>query len=268
MPTIHPTAILDDRVILADDVFIGPGCVIEGDVSIGPGTRLLHRVTLHGPLTLGANNVLYPNVCLGFAPQDMKYDHDRPGPGVVIGDGNVIREGVTIHRATKELPTTVGSRNYFMVNSHLGHDVAVGNDCTLANGVLIAGHVEIQDQAVLGGNAAVHQFCRVGRMSMISGVVAVTKDAPPFCTCYDARRVGSLNLVGLRRAGFRDHIKPLTHAFKLLYRERLMIPAALERIEREVGDDPLVAELCRFVRGSKRGIMRYGGHGATDLAEA
>ncbi len=212
MPKIHRTAIVDPQAQLADDVEIGPNCTIQGSVSIGPGTRLIGNVWLIGPLALGAGNVLYPNVCLGFEPQHYKYVPGT-GAGIAIGDNNILREGVTIHGATGGRPTTVGNHNMLMVNTHLGHDAVVHDHCTLANGALLAGHVTLFDGVILGGNAVIHQFCRLGRLSIMSGAVGVVQDVPPFCTVYEMREVGSLNIVGLRRAGYRDSIPKLKRSF-------------------------------------------------------
>ncbi len=259
MPNVHSTAIMAHDVQLADDVCIGPWCVIEGPVTIGPGCRLMERVSIRGPLIMGVNNAVYPSACLGFPPQDRKYNPDKPGAGVRIGDNNVLREGVTIHRATGDRPTTVGNDNYLMCAVHLGHDAVVSNRCTLANQVLLAGHVVVQNQVTMGGNAVVHQYCRLGRLVMMSGAMGVVQDIPPFCVVYNHRMVGSLNLVGLRRAGLREHIEPLQRAFTILYRTRHTTPVALEMIDREKLDDPLVDELIEFVRTTKRGITPYSG---------
>lgn len=258
MPRIHPTAIVDPQAELADDVEIGPWCLIQGPVKVGPRCQLQERVSLQAPLALGAGNILHANVCIGRVPQDRKFDSVKGTGGVVIGQDNQIREGVTIHRATGSSPTRIGDRNMLMANSHAAHDVVIGNDCTLANGVLLAGHVTIEDRAILGGNAAVHQFCRVGRLSMISGGAVITKDLPPFCTVYSSRRIGSLNLVGLRRAGYREHIRPLRDAFDIYFRSHHAGPQALALITERLGHDPLCAELVAFIRASVRGIILYG----------
>lgn len=259
MTAIHPSAIVDPQAELAEGVIVGPQCVIQGPVKIGAGTHLLHRVTLQGPLVIGKNNRIYPNAAIGLEPQDRKYDMNKPGAGTLIGDDNILREGVTLHRATGERPTTLGSRNYLMVNSHLGHDVILGSDVTLANGTLVAGHVRIEDKTTFGGNAVIHQFCRIGRMAMISGIRGVTQDVPPFCIVYHSKRVGSLNLIGLRRGGYRASIDPLKKAFQLLYLEGLPTRSAVARIQAELGSDPLCAEFAAFCQASKRGITPYGG---------
>ena len=252
---------VDDRAVLADDVVVGPGCVIEGAVTLGAGCRLIGHVFLQGPMTLGERNIMYPNVCLGYAPQDVKIDPATfVGAGTVIGDRNFFREGVTIHRATGKRPTTVGNDNYFMCNSHLGHDVILGNNCQLANGSLIAGHVEVQDNVILGGNSGVHQFCRVGRLSMISGIEAITKDLPPFCVSYNSHTVGSLNLVGLRRGDLRPHIDDLRRAFDIMYRSGLANDSAVARIRGELGHDTLCMEFADFIASTKRGICPYVRH--------
>ena len=257
MPKVHPSSIVDPQVELAPDVEIGPWCHLKGKIVVGPGNRLLERVTFHGPLTIGPNNIFYPGACIGMAPQDRKYEAGLDGSGVTIGERNIFREGVTIHRATGEHPTSVGNENYFMVNSHLGHDVILKNHCTLVNGALVAGHCIIEDRVTMGGNAGVHQFCRVGRLAMLSGMMAVTQDLPPFCTVYNARRVGSLNRVGLRRAGLQGHIGALSQAFDIYFRQGMSAPNAIEMIQEEVGHDPLCMEFVAFLRGTKRGITSY-----------
>ncbi|MGA1633162.1 MAG: acyl-ACP--UDP-N-acetylglucosamine O-acyltransferase, partial [Phycisphaerales bacterium] len=138
MPKVHGTAILEGEIELADDVEIGPGCILTGPIRIGAGTRMMARATLQGPLVIGEGNLIWPGVCLGMAPQSARFDPFEPGPGVVVGDHNSFREQVTIHRATHATdPTRIGNRNYFMVGSHAGHDVVVGNGCTFANGSLL-----------------------------------------------------------------------------------------------------------------------------------
>ena len=259
MPDIHPTALIDPEVELAPDVYIGPGCVLRGPVKIGPGCKLHGNAYLHGPLTMGANNRVYPFACLGFAAQDLKYDPAKLGAGLVIGDDNVFREGFTAHRATLDKPTRIGNHNYCMATSHVGHDSVLADYVTLVNGALIAGHVEIADRAVIGGAGGVHQFCRVGRLAMTAGGAVITRDLPPFCTVHYSKRVGSLNLVGMRRAGLRQSVNPMRRAFDLFFRSGHSVPKALELIESEVAGDPAVAEFVQFIRTTKRGITRYGG---------
>jgi UDP-N-acetylglucosamine acyltransferase len=166
MADIHPTATVLGETDLAADVIVGPGCVIDGTlgrVTVGPGTRVHGHAYLYGPLTIGQGNIIYPFVCLGFAPQSIGHDHTQPGSGLAIGDHNTFREGTTLHRAmTDEGRTTVGDHNYFMCNAHAGHDTHIADHCVLANGVLLAGHVIIDDHVTIGGNTTIHQHCRIG----------------------------------------------------------------------------------------------------------
>jgi UDP-N-acetylglucosamine acyltransferase len=254
---IHPTAIVDDSVELADDVYIGPGCVLRDTISIGSGTILHGNVYLQGPLTIGSNNVIYPFSCIGFAPQHAAVDAATRGAGTVIGDGNKIRESVTIHRAMNDQPTLVGDRNFLMGQCHIGHDAVVGNDCTLVQSSVLGGHVTFGDSSIIGGLAGMHQFCAVGRFAMISGGTGLTQDIPPFCTAYPNGVIGSLNLVGLRRAGFRKHIAALQKAFDIFFKGRQSNKSALDAIEETLGDDPFCMEFVEFVRASKRGIVSY-----------
>lgn len=258
---------IEGNVQLAEDVQVGPWCRIVGDVTLGPGCVLHERVSMHGMLKAGANNEFHPGTVIGGPPQDRKFDPVRQVHGVAIGDRNIFRENVTIHRATGDHATTVGSDNFLMVGAHVGHDSVVGNHTTLANCVAIAGHVHIADNVTIGGNSGVHQFCRVGRLAMMAGVIAVKKDVPPFCTAYNIWSVGSLNIVGLRRAGYRQHIKPLKEAFRLLMCSRLPRPVAVQRILHELGDDPLCREFAEFAAASKRGISRYDGRLVEDESE-
>ena len=258
MAKVHPNAVIGGRVELADDVEVGPFCVIEGDVRIGSGTRLLSNVAIQGPTTIGQGNTLYPGATVGYAPQDLKFDPAQPGAGLVIGDRNVIREGVTFHRASKDQPTRIGSDNYFMAMSHIGHDCQIGSRIMMANSACVGGHVEIQDGAILSANTGVHQFVRIGRMAMISGGQAMAQDLPPFCLCMEHRYIGGLNLIGMRRAGLREHITPLRQAFKFFFRSGHAAPNALAKIEKAgLLDDSVVAEFVEFLRTSQRGIGSY-----------
>lgn len=267
MPDIHPTANVSPDAELADDVVIGPNCTIEAQVTLGPGTRLIGSAYLKGPLTMGANNTVYPFACIGYAPQHRKYHPKQPGAGIVVGDDNTFRESVTVHRAFTQSPTVIGSRNYFMVNAHVGHDCVIGSDCTLVNQVLLAGHVSIGDGVTMGGNAGAHQHVRIGRLAMVGGIVALRQDLPPFCITGTGIGVAGLNLVGLRRAGYRDHVRPLQRAFEILFQGGHTNPTAVALILAELGDDPLCAEFAHFVAGTKRGITRYVG-ARGDEAEA
>lgn len=257
MPNIHPTALIDPEVEIADDVFVGPHCVIRDGVKIGAGTVLHGSSYLQGPLTLGERNRVYPFTSLGFAPQHAAYDPAESGAGVVIGDDNVFRESVTVHRAIKDKPTTIGNHNFIMGSAHIGHDSIVGNHVTMVQGSVLGGHVTLFDHVILGGIAGLHQFCRAGRYAMIAGCTSPVQDVPPFCVFHQNERIRSLNLIGLRRAGLRDHIKPLKQAFEIFFKQGLANSTALTKIESEVADDELVKEFVEFIKGSERGIVSY-----------
>lgn len=264
MPEIHPTSVVDPAAELAEDVYVGPRCVIEEGVQLGPGCKLVGGVWLRGPLVMGSNNTLYPDSSLGFEPQDRKFDPAIKGAGILVGNDNMFREGVTIHRATGDRPTTIGNDNYLMVNCHLGHDVVMGDHCTMANGVLIAGHVHIADQIVFGGNAVVHQFARIGRLAMLTGAAALVQDVPPFCVAYGSRSIGSLNIIGLRRAGYRDHIRKLKEMYDIFFKQQRANAGAVQVIRETCGDDPLCEEFATFIEGTTRGITQHYKHTESD----
>jgi UDP-N-acetylglucosamine acyltransferase len=255
MPAIHPTAVLDGEVSLADDVVVGPGCVLTGPVTIGAGSRLIGSAYLTGPLTLGRDNVVYPFTCLGFAPQHVKFDPNEPGRGLEIGEGNSFREHVTIHRAfADDGPTRIGNRNYFMATSHAGHDCRVGDDCTFVNGALLAGHVTVQDRVTIGGGTMVHQFTHIGRGAMLSGAMAVGLDVPPWFMLTGINICGAVNLIGLRRSGMeRKQIDLVRWVHRILCRSGLSVKKAVEKIRERAGD-PLIDEYIAFIESSERGI--------------
>lgn len=255
MPTVHPTAILDGDVQLDDDVVVGPGCVLTGPARIGRGCRLIGNVWIQGPVEMGAENTAYPFVCLGFAPQHLRFDPSTPGRGLHIGDGNTFREHVTVHRAfTDEAPTTIGDRNYFMTSSHAGHDCRIGSDCVLVSGALLGGHVDLGDAVTVGGGAVIHQFVRIGRCAMLSGSMGLSLDVPPFFMLTGPNICGSVNLIGMRRRGLsREEIDDVRWAFRVIQRSGLSRPSALERLH-ERAERPLVAECLQFIESSQRGI--------------
>jgi UDP-N-acetylglucosamine acyltransferase len=280
MAKVHPTAILEGEIDLAGDVVIGPHCVLSAPagtrIAIAAGTQLIGNAYLTGPLTIGERNMIYPFVSLGFPPQDLKWDPAVPGAGLVIGRGNTFRESVSIHRATShEKPTVIGDGNYWMACSHAGHDCVVGSNCIFANSTLLGGFVRIDDKVITGGNSGMHQFCRVGRGAMLSGEVAATKDVPPFFMLTGFNLVGSINLIGLRRAGTpRESIDMVRWVFRTLYRSGKSPQQSLETL-RTRGDHPIVREYIEFVEGSSRGIVSGRGKasrgtmwGDTDAADA
>jgi UDP-N-acetylglucosamine acyltransferase len=256
---IHPTAIISPDAQLPDDVRVGPFVVIDGPVQIGPGTIIHPQAHLIGPLTMGKNNEVGSGAVLGGAPQHLAYKGEPTE--VAIGDGNIVREHTTVHRGMPAGTgpgtgiTRIGDRNLFMAGSHAAHDCIVGNDCLFANGAALGGHVEVGDRALISGNSAVHQFCRVGRLALLSGASATSKDMPPFWVMQDVNGVRGVNTIGMRRAGMMaTEIQAVRRAFSFIYADRLPIPAALLRMEAELGHIAAVREIVAFVRASKRGI--------------
>jgi UDP-N-acetylglucosamine acyltransferase len=251
---IHPTAVISPEAELAEDVVVGPYVVLEGRVRLGPRCVLRPMVQVSGPLTMGAGNIVFSGAVLGERPQHLKYANEATA--VEIGDGNVFREHVTVHRGTTHSwKTCIGSHNFFMVNSHVAHDCRIGNRCILANGALLAGHCTLEDNVYLSGNCAIHQFVHVGRLALLSGCSVTTKDIPPFLIQHGRDHVSGVNVVGMRRAGLNStQVNAVRRAFRYLFREGLALPAALARIEAELGTIDTVVELLTFIRNSSRGI--------------
>ncbi len=251
--TIHPTALVDPAASVHPDADVGPFVVIEGPVAIGARTRVMAHATLLGSVRIGADNEIHMGAVIGNTPQDRGYDGAETS--VVIGDRNVIREHVQIHRASRAgAATRLGDDNYLMATAHVAHDCTVGSGVTLANGAVVGGHAEIADRVFLSGNSAIHQHVRVGRLAFLRGVSAADRDVPPFCIVDDINVVRALNRVGLRRAGFApERIDALRRAFRLLFGRRRNLTQAMAEIE----DGPVsadVAELLAFVRASVRGV--------------
>jgi UDP-N-acetylglucosamine acyltransferase len=253
---IHPTAVISPDASIGPGVRIGPYVVVTGPVTIGPDCVVDPYVHLVGPLVIGGGNRIGTGTVIGSDPQHLGYAGQPTR--TEIGDGNVFREHVTVHRGSHvEGLTRIGSRNYFMAHSHVGHDGKVGSDCILANGALMGGHCELQDRVFLSGNTAVHQFVRMGRLSLLVGVEGVSKDVLPFMTVKNRFTVGGVNVVGMRRAGISAaDIAVVRRACHIVYRTELLRRDATRRLEDELGTHPLVAEMLRFVRESRRGVMR------------
>ncbi|WP_235905417.1 acyl-ACP--UDP-N-acetylglucosamine O-acyltransferase [Tautonia marina] len=251
---IHPTAVISAEAVLAPDVQVGPFAIVEGPVSIGPGCVIEGHACLTGPMELGRDNFIGHGAVLGKAPQHRRDPGDSTR--LVVGDGNVIREYVTIHRGTSARgETRIGQRNYLMIGCHIGHDAIVGDGCTIVNGALIGGHAELQDGCILSAHAAVQQHVRIGRLAMIGGLGSTTKDVPPFVLLQGYNAVSGLNLVGLRRAGFSvKAINALRDAYRILYKEGRTRTTALERIEADLGHIAEVSEFVSFIRQSSLGI--------------
>lgn len=255
MELVHPTAVVDPDAEIASDVRIGPYAIIEGAVIIGSGCVIESHACLNGPMTMGRDNLVSHGAVLGKSPQHKNYRGEQTS--LQIGDDNVFREHVTVHRGTLEGggETTIGDRNMFMVGSHVAHDCRVGNGCTLVNGALLGGHVTLDDGCILSGHTAVQQRVRVGRLAMLSGLGSTSKDVPPFVMQHGHNCVSGLNVVGLRRAGLSSEaINALRVAFRTLYKEGRALSAAIERIAGDLGHVAEVREFITFVRESRLGI--------------
>ena len=254
---IHPTAIVEPGAQLGTDVQIGPFAYVAATVRLGDGCVLAPHAVVLGHTTLGARCKVHSCAVIGDLPQDLSFGGEPSY--VVIGDDCTFRESVTIHRGTKPGTTTrIGNHVFMMANSHIAHNCEVGDHVVMANCVLLAGYVSVGERCFLGGAAAVHQFCHVGRLAMVAAASILTKDLPPFCTSLSAEnsQVGGLNVVGLRRAGFtaaqRAQIK---QAFGTIYRSGLNVSQAKERLRADAAN-PFAAEFAEFLSQAKRGICR------------
>jgi UDP-N-acetylglucosamine acyltransferase len=254
MNQIHPTAIIDPGAILGADIQVGPYAVIEGDVEIGHGCIIAAHSVIKRYTRLGERNTIHEHAVLGGLPQDLGFKDCSTY--VKLGDENVIREGVTVHRSIYENKSTIlGDNNYLMAYSHVAHDCILGNQVIIANNAQLAGHVEVGDCAFISGLVGIHQFCRIGKLAMIGHNSKITQDCLPFVTTdgAPARAVG-LNNVGLKRAGFTvEERKKLKKAYRTLLRSGLPLKDAIE----EVGEtsSEYVGELIEFMRSSRRGFV-------------
>ena len=229
MTTIHPTAFVDREARIGNDVEIGPGVIIEGKSVIGDGCRIQARAVISSHVRMGARNTVGHGAILGGDPQDFDFKQGTRSD-VVIGDDNVFREYVTIHRGTKEgTSTKIGNKNFLMVGVHMGHNSSVGNRVIIANNCLLAGYVSVEDGAVLGGGSVFHQFIRVGRLCMVRGGERFGKDIPPFLIAYGTNLVSGINAVGLRRSGVSPEARmEVKRAFRLLYLKGHNLSQALD----------------------------------------
>lgn len=255
---IHDTAIIDPSARLHASVRVGPWTLIGPDVEIGEGSVVESHVVIKGPTRIGARNHIYQFSTVGEATPDLKY-RDEPTE-LHIGDDNIIRENVTIHRGTVQdrSITQIGDRNLIMAYVHIGHDSVVGNDTILVNNTALAGHVEVGDWAILSGYTLVHQFCKIGAHSFSGMGTSIGKDVPAFVTVAGSPAVAkTINTEGLRRRGFdSNEIAALRRAFKIVYRQGLTLEIALERLETMVEDTPSIQMLIDSLVKSQRGIVR------------
>ena len=256
---IHPTAIIDSSASIAEDVTIGAYCVIGANVSIGKGSVLKSHVVIEGHTTIGENNTFFPFSAIGQVTQDLKYAGEPTF--LIIGNNNTFRENTTIHRGTmEETPTRIGDHNLFLSYAHVAHDCQVGNHCILSNNGTLGGHCIVGDHAIISGLSACHQFCRIGEHSMVGGCTKIVQDVPPF-TIVDGNpaAVRGLNTVGLKRRGFDDEAcRALKHAYKKLFlgKKTNFTELTSELAASDLSQDPHVARLVEFIRGSERGVIR------------
>jgi UDP-N-acetylglucosamine acyltransferase len=253
---IHPTAVVHPDTRIAPGCRIGPHAVIDAYVELGEGCEVGPFVHLTGHTRIGARNRFHAGAVIGDAPQDFKYDG---GPTRLrIGDDNVFREHVTIHRSNKTAEDTVlGNGNFLMAGCHIGHNCEIGNHNVIANGALLAGHVHVADRAFVSGTCVVHQSCRIGRLALMQGGSGISKDLPPFCIARGNNGIAGLNTIGLRRAGIGTAERlVLRRAYHHLFRSRLRLQAALTQARAEFAGSALALELIDFVASTRRGVCR------------
>jgi len=255
---IHPAAIVESGAKIDPSASIGPWSYIGSGVEIGPDTIVESHVVIKGPTRIGARNHIYQFSRVGEATPDLKYRNEPTE--LHIGDDNIIRENVTIHRGTVQDQglTQIGCRNLIMAYVHIGHDSVVGNDTILVNNAALAGHVVVGDLAILSGYTLVHQFCKIGEHSFSGMGTAIGKDVPAYITVAGSpAEAKTINAEGLRRRGFDQHaIVELRRAYKIIYRQGLTLDAAIARLETMVVDTPQVGPLVESLRSSERGIVR------------
>src|SRR5579884_785061 len=253
---IAPTARVDPGAVIGPGVIVGDFAIVEGDVSIGAGTVLEPYVWVKRWTTLGERNQISAGTVLGTDPLDKNFTGARSY--LRIGNDNIIREHYTISRGTQpESVTEIGDGNYIMTSGHIAHNCRIGNETVIASCALVAGHVEVEDQAFISGGVVIHQHSKIGRLAMIGGNSRVNLDVPPYFLYTDFNvSPRGLNLVGLRRAGLNEQdVRLLRRAYQLLYRSGVKLEDALEAIEREAPGEH-TRHLVDFIRRSKRGICR------------
>lgn len=251
---IHPTAVIDSRAEIDSQVEIGPYVVIEGPVKIRRGTRIMAHAYLAGWTEIGQNNEIHPGAALGDAPQDKAYRGEETY--LTIGDSNIFREYVQVHRGTAPGSSTIiGSHNFLMAGSHVGHNCRLGDHIVLANGALLGGHVEVANQVFISGHCVVHQFVRIGELSLMRGLSGTSRDVPPYAIVDWQHTVRGVNVVGLKRAGFDEQrIRRLKDVFRVLFRKGRNLSVAVKEIETSGRADSDVSALLDFIKSSKRGV--------------
>jgi UDP-N-acetylglucosamine acyltransferase len=256
---IHPSATIDPSAIVPKSCSVGPYCVIGPGVQLGEDCELIAHVVVHGPSRIGSRNRFFPFSVIGGDPQDVTFGGEKTW--LEMGDDNEVRESVTINRGTAKGGgvTRVGSHTLIMTSTHIGHDCIIGDHAMLINVATLAGHVTVEEWAVVGALCAVHQFVRIGAHSYIGGGTVITKDVLPFAKVVSPRETRSfgLNSVGLQRRGFsRERLKRIHHAFRLLTNSKLNTTQALDKLKAEGDQGEDVAMLVRFIEASERGVIK------------
>jgi UDP-N-acetylglucosamine acyltransferase len=256
---IHPTAIIHPKAKLDSTVQVGPYAVIDEGVELGANCVIGPHVYLTGLTTIGTDNQFHAGCVIGDAPQDLKYKNEPTR--LRIGDHNVFREHVTVHRSTKpDAETVIGSHNFLMANAHVAHNCVIGDHVIMANGALLGGHAVVQDRTFISGNCLVHQFCRVGALALMQGGSAISKDLPPFTVALRVNEICGLNSIGLRRAGFTTEQRlELKRLYHLLFRSGKNLRAALAESQKKF-TSPAAKILLDFVAGAKRGVCTDSGN--------
>ena len=254
---IHPTAVVDPNAEIGPDVVVGPYCVIGREVTIGAGCWLQSHVTVCGPVKIGAGNRFHAGCSIGQQTQDLKYTGEPTY--LEIGEGNCFREFVTVNRATAVgSMTQVGNRGNFLAYSHIAHDCVVEDDVIFSNNGTLAGHVLVQEHAIIGGLTAIHQFCRIGKHAITGGCSKIVQDVPPFMIADgNPAVIRGINVVGLERRGISaEIIRVLKESYRIVYRSNLNTKQAVEELEKSFPDVVEVRELINFIETSERGIVR------------
>ena len=255
---IHETAVISPGATLGKNVSVGPFSIIGDEVVIGDNCRIESHVVIKGPTRIGQGNHFYQFSSIGEDCQDKKYAGERTE--LLIGNNNVFREGVTVHRGTvqDESVTRIGSDNLFMVNAHIAHDCVIGDNVIMANNVMVAGHVDIGDYAILGGATAIHQFCKIGAHSFMGGGAIVLRDVPPYVMVSGTKYIPQgINSEGLRRRGYgKETIMAIKRAYKVIYRDNNTVEEAIKKLTEMAEGHPEVGMLITFLAESERGIVR------------
>jgi UDP-N-acetylglucosamine acyltransferase len=256
--SIHPTAMIAHGATIDPSCEIGPYAVVGAHVKLGPNNVVGAHAVVTGSTTLGAGNRIFPHAVIGEVPQDLKYKGEDTR--LVVGDRNTFREGVTVNTGTVGggAVTRIGNGCLLMANSHIGHDCDVGDGAIIANSVALAGHVTLEEHVHISGLAAVHQFCRIGRLSFVSGLSGVVMDVAPYTTVSGPRAdLRALNVVGLQRAGMNEEqVGRVKQAYKIVFRSNLQLAEAIAQLDEELGSHPEIAHFVQFLRSSKRGVTR------------